>query len=96
MSGFAALIVAAAKATKEKEEEEERAAKAAEEAKKNPLERLHAPSIVPSLFSDSENPLATYFDVAVIRYVNEWTTKTEKQNNLHLFPTTYSSFDRLL
>ena len=70
LNPLAALIVAAAKATKEKEEEEERAAKAAEEAKKTPLERLHAPSIVPSLFSDSENPLATYFDVAVIRYVN--------------------------
>ena len=70
MSGFGALLVAAAKAAKEKDDEEQRAAKAAEEAKKNPLERLHAPSIVPSLFSDSENPLATYFDVAVIRYVN--------------------------
>ena len=70
MSGFGALLVAAAKAAKEKDDEEQRAAKAAVEAKKNPLERLHAPSIVPSLFSDSENPLATYFDVAVIRYVN--------------------------
>ena len=70
MSGFGALLVAAAKAAKEKDDEEQRVAKAAEEAKKNPLERLHAPSIVPSLFSDSENPLATYFDVAVIRYVN--------------------------
>ena len=70
LNPLAALIVAASKAMKEKEEEAERAAKAAEEAKKNPLERLHAPSIVPSLFSDSENPLATYFDVAVIRYVN--------------------------
>ncbi len=74
MSGFAALIVAAAKATKEKEEREAREAAAAEEAKKNPLDKLHTPCIVPRLFAGSENSLATYFDVAVIRclFISHW------------------------
>jgi hypothetical protein len=65
------MIVAAAKATKEKDEAD---AKAAEEAKKNPLEKLHSPCVVPQLFADSENNLATYFDVAVVRclFISHW------------------------